>query len=315
MRTWSRVTKQTRGWVSSQCVITWWRHDKENISVLLSLYEENPPVPGESPAQQAPNYSLLMLSLLLIWIFYQSGKLSVGTICMCIPAPVHTFHRKCPISIHEKNNFCSVYKQVPPIDIYWIIHHSYTQRHQRCNIKFVIIPWNFLMQLLERSASFPLELHLPPNIWYKLHLSRQLSCWSLRCSKSIACLRCSNYIFILDLTPRFNRVRKYNCKARRETFTFCDLFCDGMAFQWVPVNIGKKPYLDHELVFTKIYIWRHLGSTQWSRVTHICVSNLIITGSDNGLWPCQRQAIIWTNAGTLLIGPLHTIFSEILIIQ
>ena len=52
--------------------------------------------------------------------------------------------------------------------------------------------------------------------------------------------------------------------------------------------------------------------THWRRVTHICVSNLIIIGSDNGLPPGQRQAIIWTNAGILLIGHLGTNFSEIL---
>ena len=53
--------------------------------------------------------------------------------------------------------------------------------------------------------------------------------------------------------------------------------------------------------------------THWGRVTHICVSNLIIIGSDNGLSPGRRQAIIWTTAGILLIGPLGTNFSEILI--
>ena len=53
--------------------------------------------------------------------------------------------------------------------------------------------------------------------------------------------------------------------------------------------------------------------THWGRVTHICVSKLTIIGSDNGLSPDRRQAIIWTNAGILLIGPLGTNFSEILI--
>ena len=48
-------------------------------------------------------------------------------------------------------------------------------------------------------------------------------------------------------------------------------------------------------------------------MTHICVSNLAIIGSDNGLSPGRRQAIIWTNAGILLIGPLGTNFREILI--
>ena len=53
--------------------------------------------------------------------------------------------------------------------------------------------------------------------------------------------------------------------------------------------------------------------THWSRVTQICVSKLTIIGSDNGLLPDRRQAIIWTNAGIFLIGPLGTNFSEILI--
>ena len=53
--------------------------------------------------------------------------------------------------------------------------------------------------------------------------------------------------------------------------------------------------------------------THWGRVTHICVGNLTIIGSDNGLSPGRRQAIIWTNAGILLIGHLRTNFSEILI--
>ena len=51
--------------------------------------------------------------------------------------------------------------------------------------------------------------------------------------------------------------------------------------------------------------------THWGRVTHICVGKQTIIGSDNGLSPGRRQAIIWTNAGILLIGPLGTNFSEI----
>ena len=51
----------------------------------------------------------------------------------------------------------------------------------------------------------------------------------------------------------------------------------------------------------------------WGRVTYICVVKLTIIVSDNGLSPGRRQAIIWTNAGILLIGPLGTYFSGILI--
>ena len=50
--------------------------------------------------------------------------------------------------------------------------------------------------------------------------------------------------------------------------------------------------------------------TNWGRVTHICASKLTTIGSDNGLSPGRRQAIIWTNAGILLIGPLGINFTE-----
>ena len=52
--------------------------------------------------------------------------------------------------------------------------------------------------------------------------------------------------------------------------------------------------------------------THWGQVTRICISKLTIIGSDNGLSPKRRQAIIWTNAGILLIGSLGTNFGEIL---
>ena len=56
-----------------------------------------------------------------------------------------------------------------------------------------------------------------------------------------------------------------------------------------------------------------LNLTHWGRVTQICVSKLTIIASDNGLSPGRRQAIIWTSAAILLIGPYGTNFSEILI--
>ena len=48
-------------------------------------------------------------------------------------------------------------------------------------------------------------------------------------------------------------------------------------------------------------------------MTHTCVGILTIIGSDNGLSPGRRQAIIRTNAGILLFEHLRTKFSEILI--
>ena len=54
----------------------------------------------------------------------------------------------------------------------------------------------------------------------------------------------------------------------------------------------------------EVWIWTHYG-----RVTDIWVSNLTTIGSDNGLSPDRRQAIIWTNAGILLIGHSGTKFN------
>ena len=66
-------------------------------------------------------------------------------------------------------------------------------------------------------------------------------------------------------------------------------------------------FFPYKISFLLIYL------THWGRVMHICVGNLTITGSDNGLSPGRCQAITWTNVGILLIGPLGTNFSEMLI--
>ena len=55
------------------------------------------------------------------------------------------------------------------------------------------------------------------------NIRRTFEGWSLRCNWSIAYRRCSNYIFILDLTPGFNIWREDNCKPRRVAFNFWDL--------------------------------------------------------------------------------------------
>ena len=69
------------------------------------------------------------------------------------------------------------------------------------------------------------------------------------------------------------------------------------------------PWLSNSLSpVARMNILSHRG---W--VTHICVGNLAIIGSDNDLSPVRRQAITWNNAGILLNGPLGTNFSKILI--
>ena len=64
---------------------------------------------------------------------------------------------------------------------------------------------------------------------------------------------------------------------------------------------------------TGVPLPKWINLTHWDRVTHQCVSKLSILGSDNGLSLGRRQAIIWTNGGILLIWPLGTHFSEVLV--
>ena len=58
-----------------------------------------------------------------------------------------------------------------------------------------------------------------------MHLSREENCRSLRCSWIIACRRCSNYIFILDLTSGFKGFGKDSRKTIWESFKCWDLVC------------------------------------------------------------------------------------------
>ena len=105
------------------------------------------------------------------------------------------------------------------------------------------------------------------------------NCWSLRCSWSIACRRCSNYIFILNLTRGFNGLGKDNWKTRRETFMFGD---------WVCLIFENWRY--HRQKWAK-RIWRWLKDTVcWRCWTKAVVSagfhigdNLSMTGSPNDI--------------------------------
>ena len=70
-----------------------------------------------------------------------------------------------------------------------------------------------------------------------------------------------------------------------------------------------------QIIYLKFHsnLWGIHKLTHWGRVTHFCVSILTSIASDNALSPGRRQAIIWINAGILLIGSLGTNFNEILI--
>ena len=94
------------------------------------------------------------------------------------------------------------------------------------------------------------------------------------------------------------------------TLPFSEIYLDILQFI-PPLNYIYTINFVSQVVFLSCPPFCRLS--HWGRVTHICVSKLTILGSDNGLSPVRRQAITWTNAGLLLIGPLGTNFSEILI--
>ena len=89
----------------------------------------------------------------------------------------------------------------------------YCIHHCSGTVRILIKDWIYKRHTISR-----------PNGQAMVCLSRQLNCWSLRCSRSTACRCFSIYIFILNIIPGFNRLHKNNCKTRRETFKFWDLF-------------------------------------------------------------------------------------------
>ena len=91
------------------------------------------------------------------------------------------------------------------------------------------------------------------------------------------------------------------------TYSFSTVPADGLALLGARTSVGE--------VLTKSVSHICIGLEMlphWGRVTHICVSELSIIGSDNGLSPGRRQAIILTNGGILLIRTSGRNFSEIL---
>ena len=65
-------------------------------------------------------------------------------------------------------------------------------------------------------------------------------------------------------------------------------------------------------IYNILVSFSHSNLTHWGWVMHICVNELPIIGSDNGLSPGRYQDIIWTNDEILSIWTLGTNFSEIL---
>ena len=96
------------------------------------------------------------------------------------------------------------------------------------------------------------------------------------------------------------------CKSHHLKNFFCFCF---FSFIWWFQHGGKFGPQRHPEVSS---FDRKMLLTHWGRVKHIYAIERVICGTDNGLLPIWRQAIIWTNAGILLIWTLRTHASELL---
>ena len=128
------------------------------------------------------------------------------------------------------------------------------------------------------------------SLQYKTQLKRQLNRWSLRCSWSIACRRCSNYIFILHLTLAFNILQKDNIYPRRETFQFGDL---------VRLILDILRYINRDNCY--YYTMLSQAQSSYSMLNHI-----------NALWhPCTLFRVLrcfrflWNTQWTIYIYILY----------
>ena len=106
-----------------------------------------------------------------------------------------------------------------------------------------------------------------------------------------------------------NEYHSLICVVDNWYWNFTKLF---LSVRWGSWKFIARLHTEQDFV-VRWQVFELNGLTHWGRVTHICIGNLTIIGSDNGLSPGQCQAITWTNVGILLIGPLGTNLSEMLI--
>ena len=84
--------------------------------------------------------------------------------------------------------------------------------------------------------------------------------------RSIGSRRCSNYIFILDLTLSSNRLGKDSYKMGRETFKFWDLVC------LMPEVLRYLLMISHELTLTKYHFIQTKGIFAFGRKCQTFIS-------------------------------------------
>ena len=114
-------------------------------------------------------------------------------------------------------------------------------------------------------------------------------------SRPVACLLFMYSDLHRDCKPSASETRPYRAAAGETVH-----WTNWTSQQTLAVNLSwRMEYVRYKMTINIPRL------THWGRVTHICVNKLTVIGSDNGLLPDRRQAIIWTNAGILLIGTLE----------
>ena len=105
------------------------------------------------------------------------------------------------------------------------------------------------------------------------------------------------------------------CSFEREMLIFVTYSTPVCSVAWISDSKYKTFLLKKCIWKCKCYLQDAYGGnfsqilTHWGRVTHICVGNLAVIGSENGFYARRHQTIIWTNDGLLSIGHLWTNFS------
>ena len=129
----------------------------------------------------------------------------------------------------------------------------------------------------------------------------QQNCWSLRYSWSIACRRCSSYIFILDWTPGFNGWAK--TAARRydkhlSVWNWC-----AVSLQWC--HNGRDSvsnHQPHDCSLNRLFRGRS-KKTSKLRVTGLCAGNSPGTGEFPAQVASNAENIsIWWRHHILEVG-------------